>query len=85
MQLYHITDQEFSEWLEAPTTYVEDMVEAVAVLRAKRSLLWMPGSQDSYLRDRYERDATYVQRINDVLDALEVRGHDLRAHLLGVR
>lgn len=62
MQLYSTTDEKFDEWITSDPTQ-EDLFEALMVIEAKRAALWTAGTEDSYHRDRYERDAKYVVRL----------------------
>lgn len=63
MQLYHVDEMEFQNWLTSPLTSARDLDEAISVMKAKQALLWEDGADDSYYRDRYERDARYTKRI----------------------
>lgn len=68
-QLYRTTDEEFNEWLDSNPSE-DDLREALLVLEAKKASLWDAGELDSYHRDRYERDATYMSRLRRVKAAL---------------
>jgi hypothetical protein len=66
------TDTDFAEWLAASPTE-DDLRDAYIRLEARRAGLWNPGSLDSFRRDRYERDARYVQRLVHIKWALATR------------
>lgn len=66
------TDTDFAAWLaSAPTE--DELRDAYVRLEAKRASLWTPGTLDSFRRDRYERDAGYVQRLVRIKWALATR------------
>lgn len=77
MMLYTVDQKDFEEWVNSPTTNISDLAEAVAIMRAKQSLLWMPGSIDSFHRDRYERDAVLTRRISACSERMRSLGHPM--------
>lgn len=79
MKLYTVTEIEFDSWITDPCTNAGDLTEAIAVLGAKRDLLWMNGSTDSYRRDRYEADHRYMKRIAICKTALQKQGYKVDA------
>lgn len=62
-QLYTITDDQFQTWLDDPDTTMDDMIDAIFVLKGKQESLFQEGHTDSYHRDRYERHERYNRRI----------------------
>jgi len=63
------TDLEFSSWIAAQPT--EDQLrEAYLALESRRADLWTPGHIDSFRRDRFELDSTYVDRLVQIKWAL---------------
>ena len=80
MQLYSITDDEFSVWIKDPGTTLDDLYEARSVLAAKQAALWKQGHHDSYYRDRYERDERYTKRLLAVREEI-VRRVDEVEHI----
>lgn len=68
-RLYSVTDKEFDEWLES-TPSEQELTEAWWILEAKKASLWTPGHIDSYSRDRFDRDAAYMNRIVRIKNAL---------------
>lgn len=69
MQLYKITEQDFNDWIESSPSE-DELREAMYVLEAKKSALFTPGHDDSYLRDRFEREARYIGRLVRIKEAL---------------
>jgi hypothetical protein len=69
MQLYSITEQDFERWIESGPSE-DELREAYFVLEAKRSALWSPNTDDSYFRDRFDRDTRYVKRLVRIKQAL---------------
>lgn len=68
-RLYSVTDEEFTAWLESDPTE-DELRETYLVLEAKKAALWNPDKNDSYFRDRYERDSDYMKRLLRVKEAL---------------
>ena len=63
------SNQEFQEWLaQGPTE--DELRDAYLRLEAKRAGLWTAGHIDSFRRDRYELDSTYIDRLVHVKWAL---------------
>jgi hypothetical protein len=69
MQLYNITDEQFDTWFDSKPSRGE-LEEAFVMIKAKRDCLWQEGHDDSYYRDRYDRDARYAERIRRIMHAL---------------
>ncbi len=64
-----VSDLEFSTWLaDGPTE--DELREAYLALESRRTDLWTPGHIDSFRRDRFELDSTYVDRLVQIKWAL---------------
>lgn len=63
------SDLEFSSWLTGDPTE-DELREAYLALESKRADLWTPGYIDSFRRDRFELDSTYVDRLVQIKWAL---------------
>ncbi len=63
------TDPAFTLWLASSPTE-DDLRDAYVTLEAKRADLWTTGHIDSFRRDRFDLDATYVRRLVQVKQAL---------------
>ena len=61
---FHLShpDPDFQAWL-AQTPSEDELREAYVQLEARRADLWRPGHIDSFRRDRFELDSTYVDRL----------------------
>ena len=63
------SDREFAAWLSQTPT--EDQLRSAYVeLEARRADLWTAGHIDSFRRDRYELDSTYIRRLVRIKRAL---------------
>jgi hypothetical protein len=63
------SDLEFDSWLlQFPSE--DELRSAYLELEARRADLWTPGHIDSFRRDRYELDSTYVRRLVRIKRAL---------------
>ncbi len=56
------SELEFSTWLADGRTE-DELREAYLALESQRADLWTPGHIDSFRRDRFELDSTYVDRL----------------------
>ena len=63
------SDAEFQEWLAQDPTE-DELRDAYLRLETKRTGLWTSGHIDSFRRDRYELDSTYIDRLIHVKWAL---------------
>lgn len=55
------TQIEFSTWVETATP--NDLAVATVAYEGSRRLLWMSGADDSYRRDRHERDQVLTEKL----------------------
>lgn len=72
-----MTESVFAAWAQDPDTTPQQLRDTMKFLSDQRALLWTPGADESYYRDRYERDAKLVGRIGccqKVLNQMEVAG-----------
>lgn len=70
--LTHLSPAEFTTWL-ASNPSEDELRDAYVILETRRAQLWTPGHDDSFRRDRYERDAEYVTQLVRVKWALSRR------------
>jgi len=64
-----MTDAELASWLAGNPTE-DELRDAYLRLEAARASLWTPGHIDSFRRDRYDLDSTYIDRLVHVKWAL---------------
>jgi hypothetical protein len=70
MSMSHTTSEtELARWLASGPSE-DELRECYLTLERRRAELWTPGHVESYRRDRFERDATYVRSLVQVKQAL---------------